>query len=205
MINNYILGLFATDGSLRKYKWKNQNKISYSEVLEMKDVDIIESVAEYFDTNVRKRTRMINNKTHTFYKTEISTKKINDYADYLKDNKKELYKYFISLKNKEQNELIRGMFDGDGGICKRGSNGCRCYFCANTKDGLYNIYEYWFEKNNIKYSKYYDKRGKGAYNYNIGNQKEIKKFANLIYDNSKIKLKRKHKIFVDNGFLSTEM
>lgn len=201
MINNYMLGLFATDGSLKEYEWKSQNKKTYTERLEMKDVDIIEQVAQYFDTSVKKRTRTVNNKTYVFYIVEISSKKITNYAEYLKNNKENLYDYFIKLKNEEQNKLIRGAFDGDGGVCKQGK-GIRCYFCANSKDNLDKIYEYWFNKNNIVYSKYHDKRGAGAYNYNIGSQKEIAKFVNLIYENKEYKLKRKYEIFENEGFVN---
>lgn len=200
MINNYMLGLFATDGSLQKYTWKSKEKITYSETLEMKDLDIIEQVADYFETTVNSRTRIINNKAHTFYKVEINSSKISPYVEYLKNNKENLYQYFVKLNKEQQNHFIRGAFDGDGGVCKTSSGkGIRCYFCANSKDNLDKIYEYWFSINNIKYSKYYDKRGAGAYNYNIGNQKEIEKFADLIYKNAKYKLNRKYKIFLENG------
>jgi len=203
MINNYFLGLFATDGSLREYKWKSEDKTTYNVYLEMKDVDIIEAVADYYDIDVRSRTRTINNKVHTFYKVELGKNNSSMYSKYLKDNKQKLYEYFITLSNQEQNQFMRGAFDGDGGVCKK-NKGLRCYYCANSKDGLDKIYEYWFNKNEITYSKYYDKRGSGAYNYNIGNQKEIQKFVDLIYLNSEIKLKRKYNIFKENGFLSTE-
>ena len=202
-MNNYMLGLFATDGSLREYVWKSKNKTTYQEVLEMKDVDIIEQVADYFETTVKSRTRTINNKVHTFYKVEISGEEAERYGKYLKNNKKDLYDYFATLSDKEQCQFMRGAFDGDGGVCKKGK-GLRCYFCANSKDNLDKVYEYWFEKNNISYSKYHDKRGSGAYNYNIGNQQEIDKFSKLIYKNAKYKLKRKYDIFKENGFLSIE-
>lgn len=199
-----MLGLFATDGSLREYIWKTKDRRTYYEVLEMKDSDIIEQVADFFGTTVKSRTRVINNKTHTFYKVEITSKSIEEYAKYLENSKEKLFDYFTNLSKEEQNEFIRGAFDGDGGVCKKGK-GVRCYFCANSKDALDKVYEYWFNANNIAFSKYHDKRGAGAYNYNIGNQKEIKKFVDLIYINAEYKLTRKYNIFKQNGFLSTEM
>lgn len=202
MINNYILGLFATDGSLHKYKFKSKNKISYSITLEMKDLDIIEKVANYFNLFVKSRERTIKNKKHIFYKVELGVESAKLYAPQLKNNKELLFDYFIKLSRDEQNNFIRGAFDGDGGICKKKPQGYRCYICANTKDNLDKIYEYWFNQNKIIYSKYYDKRGKGAYNYNIGKQSEIKKVAKLIYDKKDLYLERKFKIY--NGFLSIE-
>ena len=199
-----MLGLFATDGSLQEYIWKTKDRRTYYEVLEMKDSDIIEQVADFFGTTVKSRTRVINNKTHTFYKVEITSKSIEEYAKYLENSKERLFDYFANLSKEEQNEFIRGTFDGDGGVCKKGK-GLRCYFCANSKDNLDKVYEYWFNENNIAFSKYHDKRGAGAYNYNIGNQKEIKKFVDLIYINTEYKLARKYNIFKQNGFLSTEM
>lgn len=201
MINNYILGLFATDGNLQEYKWKTKDKTSYTEKLEMKDLDIIEKISNYFKHKVISRTRTINNKEHTFYSVKINTKETNNYATYLKNNKENLYEYFVNLTAKEQNQFVLGAFDGDGGICESKSHGYKtvqCYFSANTKDGLEKIYEHWFNKNNIKYSKYYDKRGKGAYFFNITKKEEIKKMANLFYP-SKIYLERKYKKFVDLG------
>lgn len=191
MINNYCLGLFATDGSLQKYFWKSENKITYTICLEMKDRQIIEDLAKYFNVSVFQRTRIINKKERTFFKLYVSN---NNYGKLLSD-KNNLFDYFKSLQDKEQNDFIRGCFDGDGGICTKKPRGYRCYFCANSKDNLDKIYEYWLGKNNIIYSKYIDKRGSTAYNYNIGKQSEVKKMCDLMYENNSLKLLRKYEVY----------
>lgn len=204
-MNNYLMGLFATDGSTRQYEWKTSNKISYTITLEMKEKELIEEIAIQHNLIPRSRKRIIANKERKFFSFEFGVKESEEYGKYLIDNKKELFNYFITLSNEEQNKMIRGMFDGDGGVCKKTQKGIRCYFCANEKDKLSNIYEYWFNKNNIVYSKYYDKRGSGAYNYNIGKQSEVNKLFNLIYNDNDFKLERKYNIFKENGFPITVM
>ena len=201
---DYLLGLFATDGSLQKYEWKSKDKTTYSVCLEMKDLDIIEKVANHFDTTVRSRVRRINNKEHKFYSCLLNCGKVDSYAKFLEDKPK-IINYFKKATQEQQNNFMRGAFDGDGGICKKKPKGLRVYICANSKDGLEKVYEHWFETNEIVYSKYFDKRGAGAYNYNVGNQQKIKKLCELIYANDKMSLDRKKEIFLKNGFLDTEM
>lgn len=191
MINNYCLGLFATDGSLQKYIWKSEDKQSYTITLEMSDQQIIEDVAKHFDENVFYRKRVIANKEREFYKVCV---KNNKYGCLLAD-KTTLLDYFKQLSVSEQNHFIRGCFDGDGGICTKKPNGYRTYLCANSKDGLDKIYEYWLSTNDIIYSKYVDKRGSGAYNYNIGKQSEVIKMCELMYNDSDLKLLRKYNIY----------
>ena len=188
MINNYCLGLFATDGSLQTYLWKNEDKTTHTITLEMKDQQIIEDIAKLFNTGIKYRSRIIADKKRDFYSVFIRS---NLYGDLLV-NKPKLFEYFKTLNNQEQNNFIRGCFDGDGGICNKKPKGYRCYFCANSKDGLDKIYEYWFEKNNIFYSKYIDKRGAMAYNYNVGKQSEVRKMCELLYEDCDIKLLRKY-------------
>lgn len=205
MIDNYLLGLFATDGSLREKYYQKTKKIYYSIVLEMKDDDIIKQVTERLNLQMKFRKRIINNKKRIFYKVYIGQEIATKYSLYLKNHKEKIFNYFKKLNDEEQNKFMRGAFDGDGGVCKYKNGGLRSYLCANSIDNLDKVYEYWFNKNNIKYSKYCDKRGKGAYNYNIGAKKQVELFASLIYQTKDIKLNRKFDIFVQNGFLSTEM
>lgn len=200
----YLLGLFATDGSLRKYQWKNINKTSYSVCLEIKDSELIEKIALIFKINIRHRERTINNKKHDFYAIELGTDLSKKYVKHLKD-KPNMINDFKKMSDKNQNNFMRGAFDGDGGVCYKKNQKLRAYLCANSKDGLDKIYEYWFNINNIVYSKYFDKRGAGAYNYNVGKQSEVQKMAKLMYSSKNIYLKRKHDIFLNNGFLVTEM
>lgn len=191
MINNYILGLFATDGCLQTHILKNGTNAYYVQI-EMKDKQIIEELGNFFNKEIKHRERIVNGKEREFYSMFMR----NDEYGALLKNKKQLIYYFKNLPKIEQRNFIRGCFDGDGGICKqKDCNRYRAYFCANSKDGLDKIYEDFFNTENIRFSKYYDARGTGAYNYNIGKQTEVKKFLYIIYHNSNMKLQRKYEIY----------
>lgn len=191
MINNYILGLFATDGCLQIHTSKSGTNAYYVRI-EMKDKQIIEELGVFFDKEIKHRERIIKGKEREFYSIFIRN---DEYGVLLKD-KRQLIHYFKNLSKIEQSNFIRGCFDGDGGICRRKEcNGYRAYLCANSKDGLDKIYEEFFSLENIRFSKYYDARGAGVYNYNIGKQIEVKKFLDIIYQDSNMKLQRKYEIY----------
>lgn len=194
MINNYILGLFATDGNVRIYTSLSGKK-TYSISLEMKDEQIIKEIGIFFNKTISHRKRIINNKERHFYCVRIN----NENYGKLLENKQNFIHYFNHLSTKEQRNFIRGCYDGDGGICRCDKNDdrrYRVYFCANTKDGMDKIYEKFFENEKLVFSKYYDHRGSGAYCYNNAKQISVRRFLDIIYENADMKLQRKYDIYL---------
>ena len=101
--------------------------------------------------------------------------------------------------------FIRGYFDGDGcfsySICHKNSIQVQVNFVAKTKTLLYNIKTY-LENYNITALLYY-KKDKDLYTLEIRNQNHIKKFYELLYNNSNFYMKRKYEKF--NHFVNTEV
>ena len=71
------------------------------------------------------------------------------------------------------------------------------YLIALVDESGNKIYEEFFSLENIRFSKYYDARGAGAYNYNIGKQTEVKKF--LENDSQPLLIKLNTPIFIYQG------
>lgn len=127
MINNYILGLFATDGCLQTHILKDGTNAYYVQI-EMKDKQIIEELGNFFNKEIKHRERIVNGKEREFYSMFMR----NDEYGALLKNKKQLIYYFKNLPKIEQRNFIRGCFDGDEGIRKqKDCNRYRAYFCAN--------------------------------------------------------------------------
>jgi hypothetical protein len=93
------------------------------------------------------------------------------------------------------------MIDGDGSVCINSKGFLRICYGANTKDHLDVVFRYWCRLHEIDFSEYYDKRGKGYYNFQIY-CKDRQKFFDLVYRNSSICLIRKLNIFIENGYLT---
>jgi len=106
--------------------------------------------------------------------------------------------YYNTIENK--NDLIRGIFDGDGSICHRYENknkGRMNITVPVIKKDIKLIIDDYFKNNNIKYSTYLDKRGAGCWCISVNRQEGLNKFFNLIYSNNpELYLKRKYDKFV---------
>ena len=198
-MNYYILGLLATDGCCREYVWKDGVTKTYKISLEMADKQIIEDVAKILNRRIGQREKINENKLRRFWRVSISGDKI--YYKYLVEKKKNFFGYFKGLSKKQQNEVIRGMIDGDGSVCINSKGFLRICYGANTKDHLDVVFRYWCRLHEIDFSEYYDKRGKGYYNFQIY-CKDRQKFFDLVYRNSNICLIRKLNIFIENGYLT---
>lgn len=196
---DYIMGLLAADGSQKRYITKSGD-LHISMAIELKDKDILDKISQITNSKVNKRTR--NNYTH-YYMT-ISYKFLEDKGRYFDKNRTGIYTYYQNCTNKLN--FIRGLFDGDGGICKRNRSKDNLpywsiYFVVNSQQKeIKQIIDDFSREYNFNFSIYFDKRGISCYNYNISNQKEIKRFYELLYKNKpKLYLERKYQKFLELG------
>lgn len=197
---DYIMGLLTADGSQKKNMTKDGIHISMT--LELKDKDILDKIADIIG-NKKVNIRVRNNK-YTMYYMTIPYKFLLDKGQYFNKNKTGIYSYYNQCNNKL--DFIRGLFDGDGGICERkrskdGKSYWSVYFVINShQQEIKQILDDFSQTYNFKFSIYYDKRGVGCYNYNISKQSEIKRFYQLLYKNKpELFLDRKYQKFLESG------
>lgn len=198
-MKDYLMGLMAADGWIRGHTTK-EGKTRLYPGIEIKDKEILEKIASEFDGKISSRTR---GKT-ILYCLYIPTDFLPE-ANLLNTERKGILDFFQKLNEKEQANFIRGFFDGDGGVCIRYTKQypyISVYFTIGSKKSeLKKLLDYWLGKNNFNFSVYYDKRGAGAYNYNLSKKSEVERFYKIIYNNNpKFYLLRKYLIFVSYGF-----
>ena len=193
----YLLGILTADGCTREYQ-TIFGENTYSCDLEMAEEQIILDVANARNKTVFYRERIIKNKLRRFWKVSFYTNDFEmiKYGKYLVKNRTNIYELYKSFSKTSKADFIRGLFDGDGSICQRG-NGTSCIgFSINSAcDGIRRIIEDFCLENNLSLSKYYDKRGNGSWYYSINAKNDKIKFAEIIYNNNGICLKRKKEAF----------
>lgn len=197
---DYIMGLLTADGYQKRYTTKSGD-LHISMTIELKDKDILDKISKITNSNVNQRIR--SNK-YTLYYMTISYKFLENKGKYFNKKREGIYNYYKQCKNKI--DFIRGLFDGDGGICKRtrskdGLPYWSIYFVVNSQqEEIKQVLDDFAQEYNFKFSFYFDKRGIGCYNYNISKQKEIKRFYKLLYGNKpELYLERKYQKFLELG------
>lgn len=95
-------------------------------------------------------------------------------------------------------DYIRGIFDGDGTICKKASKKWDAY-----KVGLVNSEAVckWIDKKLDFSCSLYPDNQSVAWRLETADRENIKKFAVLIYDGAEYYMKRKHQRFIDYGMM----
>lgn len=177
-ISDYYLGLLVTDGCI------SNGKLSIS--LKKEDKYLLEHFANFLGPKVKVNKYF--HKTHSKYQYYVMTrdKKVINHLKTLAN----FYNKSFSLElYKEINwNIIRGAFDGDGGITYLNNNkSLRWYICGNSKKFLKQI------------EKFLKKEGfnptitqQGIWYVNLYKKEEIKKLFELLYKDADIFLKRKY-------------
>ena len=200
MNDEYLMGLLAADGSQKRYTTKS-GEVHISMTLELKDREILSKITSFTGNEVHSRVR--NNK-YTLYYITIPYKYLGDKGKYFDKKRTGIFDYYQKCSNKL--DFIRGLFDGDGGICKRQRSKDQkdywsIYFVVNsTQQEIKDILDDFSKEFNFNFSIYYDKRGIGCYNYNISKKSEIERFYKMLYKNKpNLYLERKYLEFLNSG------
>ena len=90
---------------------------------------------------------------------------------------------------------IRGLFDGDGSVCKANKNGTRITICTTASQMMVNDITEYIKKELDIDVKYGYSKDKNITNVCIYKQNDVEKFYNWIYKNATIYLNRKYNKF----------
>lgn len=193
-MNSYILGLMATDGSMKL------DRGYYNEVIEIVDEQLIADIATYYNTHYLYRSRVVKDKVRHFYRVTIPKSVYLGNEECFRGDKSGLFNIY---EKSNKAEFMRGVFDGDGTVCEFANSDTllRIGFSVNSKHlDILKIITSFMDENGIKFNNYFDKRGNGCYYLSINRKDDVAKFFNLIYNDAKLYLKRKYNVFVSHGF-----
>ena len=177
----YLMGLVATDGYLIRYK----DKIKHAEI-ECTEEELLKSIADEYNIQLHYRSRVIKDKVRHFWRVILKDIIPNEYLPMFDKYRTGLFEYYKTLNSEDKNDFILGIWDGDGSICKGKDDNIRITLVINSQTkSLIDIIEDFTNNNNIKISKYFDKRGIGCYNYSIFKNSRLD-FLKLMYSNKNI-------------------
>ena len=190
----YWLGFLTADGYVSSYK----NDIELT--LKEEDYDHIVKFKNDIKSNHKITQKIIEleNKKHKAYRINIADKKINSDLNYLGLNSNKSYKSYIPFRfipNELMPHYIRGLFDGDGSVCKANKNGTRITICTTASQMMVNDITEYIKKELDIDVKYGHSKDKNITNVCIYKQNDVEKFYNWIYKNATIYLNRKYNKF----------
>ncbi|PWL40771.1 MAG: hypothetical protein DBY43_07190 [Clostridiaceae bacterium] len=205
------MGLLAADGHCQKYISK-RGDCSYRIKIEQAEEQVLKDIGEFYQIPLKYRERIIANKNRSFWSLSFPVTTDKLLGNYLNTYRADIDLFFKSLSNEEQNNFMRGYFDGDGsivftpqGLSKQGYMKYRYTmgFSINSKQqSLLRILNFWREKYNFTLSKYLDKRGNGTWYYSINNYKNLQTIFDLFYSNAPV-FKNERKYIVFNNLCET--
>lgn len=188
----YILGLLASDGTIRKDS--NSIKLTLSEqdseILEKikKELDYHGTIKHYEDSKGYKNASL------TFTSKQIKDK----LAEYnIVPSKTFTFTFPTKLNKKYWRDFIRGYFDGDGSISSAGESAIRAQICSAQKQTLEVMLnfleeEFSIQKPNIQMQM----RKQPLYYFQYSSCPTRKFFQNIYYENC-LCLERKYKKFIE--------
>lgn len=177
----YLMGLIATDGYLIKYK----DKILHAEI-ESTEKDLLTSISKEYNIDLHYRNRVIKDKVRHFWRLIFRDIIPKEYLPMFNKTREGLFEYYKNLNCEDKNDFMLGIWDGDGSVCKGKNNIIRITLVVNSQTkSIIDIVEDFTFNNNIKISKYFDKRGVGCYNYSIYSKYRVD-FLKLLYSNKNI-------------------
>lgn len=190
----YWLGFLTADGHISSYK----NDIELT--LKEEDYEHIVKFKNDIQSNHKISKRIVNlkDKKYNAYRISIGDKKMNSDLNYLGLNSNKSYKAYIPFRfipNDLMSHYIRGLFDGDGSICKINKNGISITICTTASQMMIDdITKYMKNELNITV-KTYKKRNTEVFDIKIYNQIDTDVFYDWLYKNATIYLDRKYKKF----------
>lgn len=185
----YLLGFIAADGCITK----SRNSKGLTITIHQKDKIVLDTLKEELKSeNPIQHLKRNGHIRFVIYNKELVKSLIDNGIE---ERKSLTMKNIINIiPNTLRNSFIRGYFDGDGSFTfqekyKRGYIQIR-----GTKEFLNGII------NELNIKSFHLAENDSIPNLSIGSKKEIKKFFNLIYNNSTIHLDRKYdkiKLFIE--------
>lgn len=216
----YFLGFIIADGCIRKGSGNRQSAIALSII--NTDGYIVDKLANDIcggRVGITKHPPSVKKAGHSPQRCVVLTSKslVNSLETFgIKNNKtKKLDLDFTTIPNNLIHHVVRGFFDGDGGItvdrykstCKNEKTGKKTYYYDKVRKRCYftgplsNVLDYFmsFLPNEITvyrgYRKPTIKRSMGCWTYSIENKTSVKLLHSYLYNNATIFLKRKHDKF----------
>ena len=186
--SDYFLGLLLTDGSITKEKKVSRNygiNLSLSE----EDSYMIEAFRDWASPN--QKITKIYQKINGSYMHSITITNLE--AEEWLRRKGNFYSksYNCKLYIPLNWNILRGIFDGDGGFTTINKNGLRFYICGASKCFIEQIGNFLIKNGiNIHYS--IKNSNNPLYYVNVYKTEDMIKLGKLMYNNAHISLKRKY-------------
>lgn len=190
----YILGFIYADGTVSK---KNILQITIS----LKDVEIIDFIIK--EIEFTGKYRIITRKQNQYVRLTINSKKIVSDLNSLGViiNKTYESKTLPITPQKYYQDMIRGIFDGDGSIYsnKRNNRSREFTISFSSNENVLNEIKNYFEENHISCCKIRFRHKDSVYSgiLEIRGAMNIEKIHNLLYKCNSFYLKRKYDRFID--------
>lgn len=190
----YWLGFLTADGYISSYK----NDIELS--LKEEDYNHIVKFKNDIKSNhkIIQKTIKQNDKEYKAYRICINDKKMNSDLNYLGLNSKKSYKAYIPfrfIQNDLISHYIRGLFDGDGCVCKQNKNGLSITICTTVSEMMIDDIAQCM-KNELDIDvRYHQSKDRNPIDVRIYKQKDVDAFYSWIYKNATIYLDRKYDKF----------
>lgn len=188
--SEYFLGLLLTDGCITKSEYKNYSiNLSLSE----EDKYIVEAFRDW--ASPKSKVSKVFQKLNSSYMYSVTF--TNEEAVEWLRRKGNFYNksYFCKIYCPITWNILRGIFDGDGGFHKMHKNDIDFFICGMSKDFMCQINRFLL-KNNIKSKVRYAKpdkwHPKGFYYVEVYNQDDVVKIGLNMYSNAHIFIKRKY-------------
>jgi len=194
-IESYLLGFLYADGSIHGKVGKDYYVLSIG--LKESDKEFLQSIVDIFNHGLNKKYKLKYNPKTKSYKVSICSIYLIKNLMRLGISHRKTYeknpRVFNNIPEEFKNHFIRGLFDGDGTVCKGKDNKFRAGIISMNEPLLVNIRTYLIKKG-IKVPKLILENGKYCRMNFSGNQ-SVKNFLSIIYDKSNICLKRKRDKF----------
>lgn len=182
----YFLGLVSADGTIYTPKVKAQKQLKIQ--LKYEDSYILEEFNQYSTAS----KNLVDDKRGTMALTICSDKLCSDLDNLgvspLKDSRVSI----PPIEDELLKDYLRGLFDGDGCVASNGAGSISVSFVTPSHLFATSLRDL-LESNNIITGKIQDYTT--YYTLSIYSKKSILTFYNLIYNNSKVFLKRKYNRF----------
>lgn len=175
----YLAGFIAADGNIAKYS----NSLDIQ--LAQKDVDLLQIIKNKLNYTGEVKIFTTQHGDDKCRLTITNKQLIQSLERFnITRNKTFIYK-MPNIPEKYVGDFLRGYFDGDGWISKKGSQVSIVSASKNFAENLKQLYS----KYNIEYKEYIDNRKENPlYDIRILKKAEIKKFYLLLYNNSENKI-----------------